>query len=118
MENNQKRHICITIWSLFCIAFNVTTVIISLLRIPMLGWYVALPAALDVVNVYAIILILKWRRVGFYLLLVSAVLFFVYNLEYMGFSTYLCTGLLSPLFWFLMLQFKNNDGVKCWTMLE
>lgn len=118
MENNHKRHISVTIWSYFCIVINVLSLLLTLLRIPLEGWNTALPIALSLVNIYAIALILDWQRVGFYLILVSSVLAFVHNLSIMGFSSYLLTGLLGPVFWILILQAKSDDGVKCWSKLE
>lgn len=119
MENKSKRPICVTVWAYFCIILNALSIVVSLLQNLLVDrWRVALPVALGMVNIYAIVLILKWQRVGFYLLLTSAVLAFVYNISSMGFFSYYLTGLLGPVFWFLILQAKLDDGIKCWTKLE
>ena len=120
----KQRHGCLTAYLIFMIVANALTAIYYLIQNQLIiDTYetnilmVMLLVVLGIINVGAAILLLKWKKIGFYLFILSALGAFVINLA-LGLSIATSiSGLLGIAILFGVLQIgdQNNKG---WPQLE
>lgn len=131
-ENNaniidaKKRHGCVTAYLIFVIVISAVGALIYLSSIFLsltLGIKLHLPqiqilffTILASANVAAMILILKWKKIGFWLITASAVCAFIINFMN-GHGIYAFIGLAGIIALLSVLQFER-DEVSAWDNLE
>jgi hypothetical protein len=115
----EKWHGIVTFWAIFALAVNAITAIYNLVRY--IDYFSYLPSLIIVVicgfvNVLAIILLLKRKKVGFFVLAGSALIVLICHLG-MGTGSKAVFGVLAIGVWYAILQIKR-DGVTAWNTLK
>ena len=119
MSNNLKeRHGCITGWLYFAIIENAFVGASYISKFGDIGWSAAVMVAASVIIIYSCILLMQWRKIGFYLLLACTLISVPTTIITDGFNFSSLFGLLAILVWFAILQIKNSKGQKCWDLLK
>ena len=125
METILKRHGFVTFWLWFMIVGNI------ILAIPYISDMIKYKDILEgvnvifnIINIIAIMLIMKWRKIGFFiflLLCIRTLIFIIMHQSYFISSGALMLSvascIISPLTLFIILQIRKN-GVSCWDQLK
>jgi hypothetical protein len=122
----KERHGCVSTWLVFIIIVNAIVAAIyflyrdetlSNLLIDIPPKLITLLGILAVANVLSAILLLLWKKIGFWAFLVTTILGVAINLK-IGLSPFQSLfGLISVVVLFGILQVKEN-GVSAWKNLE
>lgn len=124
MEKELKqRNGCISVWlwvallvNIGMIIFYVVSMFDSLPSEYILGC--GLCSILGLVNVLGVILLFRWNKSGFYLLVVSSVMAIIVNISLLRLPIGTMLGsLLAVVVWWAILQIKR-DGVSAWSQLQ
>lgn len=120
MNELKQRHGFVTFWLWFSIVVNVGMSIYGL-YLASINIIMLLTAFLGIVNIVAAVLLLKWRKIGFYIFMGSAVLSIISNSIILGGGINIFISFISPivsvLIWWAILQIRKN-GVSAWKLLE
>lgn len=80
----RKRHGCLTAWLIMLVVANPLSILLVLLfpdlDNTMPGWYLPLMIAISLINLAAALLLLNWRKVGFWLFCGTAIVNLVVNI--------------------------------------
>ncbi len=110
----KQRHGFITFWLWFMIVINIIVGITNFAS--GMGMITILAGGLSIVNVINAILLLNWKKVGFWLFIVTAICACVLN-----FSLEMYSGAFGAVagvaILFGILQLKKND-VSCWSLMD
>lgn len=124
-DKTKQRHGCVSAYLYFLIILNSITSIVYILAsdivlantaqkyskigIIILGLFAA-------VNLASSILILRWKKLGFWIFLASALVVFIININN-GVGYFAIVGLLGIVVLYAILQFER-DEVSAWNNLE
>ncbi|MDR1847052.1 MAG: zinc ribbon domain-containing protein [Bacteroidales bacterium] len=114
----EKWHGFVTFWTILSIVVNAILFIIGLTLISpyqSAGFYISLLCGM--VNIAALVMLLKRQKLGFWILAGSAVFNFVCLIASLGGGGQAVFGLFSIAIWFGILQIKC-DGVTAWQTLK
>ena len=124
MENELKqRNGCISFWLWLAIIANVAMTIfyaVSMFNINSgemaLGF--GLCSIFGVVNVLSAILLLRWNKIGFYMMVVSSIMAIIVNICVLKMDPIaMLSSLFAIVIWWAILQMKK-DGVSAWSQLQ
>lgn len=124
MENELKqRNGCISFWLWIAIIANIAMVVYY--AVTMFSAYsseaalgLGLCSIFGAVNVLSCILLLRWNKIGFYMMAFSSILAIVVNICVLKMATVAMIGsLFGILIWWAILQMKK-DGVSAWSQLQ
>lgn len=124
MENELKqRNGCISFWLWVTIIVNIAMIIYY--AVTMFSAYsseaalgLGLCSIFGAVNVLSAILLLRWNKIGFYMMVVSTILAIVVNICVLKMEPVAMIGsLFAIVIWWAILQMKN-DGVSAWSQLQ
>lgn len=119
-----ERHGCVTTWLIFLIIANAVIALIYAFTVNKLaatlhtsGLAIAALIILCSINVICAVMLLTWKKIGFYGFVITTVLAFILNL-YIGISPVRSIiGLLSFAVLYAILQIKR-DGISAWSNLK
>lgn len=124
METILKRSGFVTFWLWFMIAGNIISAIPSISE--MIKYNDVLEGAVvifNIINIIAIILIMKWRKIGFFIFLLVCIKTLISSIMH---QSYFSSGslmlsvascIISPLVLYIILQ-SRKYGVSCWDQLK
>lgn len=124
MENELKqRNGCITFWLWLVILSNIAITIFYAVGMfgadgsgDALGF--GLCSILGLVNVLSAIQLLRWNKVGFYMMVVSSILAMIVNVSVLNMEPVaVASSLVAIVIWWAILQMKK-DGESAWSQLE
>lgn len=124
MENELKqRNGCISFWLWIAIIVNMAMVIYY--AVTMFSAYSSeaalgfgLCSIFGAVNVLSAILLLRWNKIGFYMMVVSSIMAIVVNICVLKMEPIAMIGsLFAIVIWWAILQMKKN-GVSAWSQLQ
>lgn len=124
MENDLKqRNGCISFWLWFAIIVNMAMVIYY--AVTMFSAYsseaalgLGLCSIFGAVNVLSAILLLRWNKIGFYMMVVSSIMAIVVNICVLKMEPIAMIGsLFAIVIWWAILQMKKNS-VSAWSQLQ
>lgn len=119
MEQKLKeRNGCITAWLYFAIIANAVTGATYLGKLNELGWGATYMTLGAVVNIIGCVLLIQWRKVGFYILTACALVSFFISIILSDINLSSIMGLIAIIVWFGILQIKNTNGQKFWDLLQ
>lgn len=119
----KERNGCISFWLWLAIIANIAMTLfyaVSMFNINSgemaLGF--GLCSIFGVVNVLSAILLLRWNKIGFYMIVVSSILAIVVNICVLKMDPVAMVGsLFAIVIWWAILQMKK-DGVSAWSQLQ
>lgn len=124
METILKRHGFVTFWLWFMIVGNI------IYAIPPISEMIKYNDILEgtdvifnIINIIAIILIIKWRKIGFFIFLlvcIKTLIFSIMHQSYFGRGLLMlsvASCVISPLILYIILQIKK-EGISCWKQLK
>ena len=124
MENELKqRNGCISFWLYLAIIANIVITVFYAVGMfdtdsGSLALGLGLCSILGLVNVLSCILLLRWNKIGFYMMVVSCIMSAAVQLCVMKMDPAPTIGsLFSVVIWWAILQAKK-DGVSAWSQLE
>lgn len=124
MENRLKqRNGCISFWLWLAIIINMALVVYYALSMfsadsSEIALGLGLCSIFGVVNVLSAILLLRWNKIGFYMMVVSSIMAIVVNICVLKREPMAMVGSLSAIvIWWAILQMKKN-GVSAWSQLQ
>ena len=126
MTNNdlKQRHGCVTFWLWLVLLVNLGSVLMQVINLldpsesvyPV--WTVVLLVLLASCNVVASLLLMRWRKLGFYLFVASALAELVVGLLLLDLHPVeSVTSLASIAIWWAVLQIRY-DGRSAWSQME
>lgn len=124
MENELKqRNGCISFWLWVAIIVNIAMVVYY--AVTMFSAYssegalgLGLCSIFGVVNVLSAILLLRWNKIGFYMMVVSSIMAIIVNICVLKMEPVAMIGsLFAIVIWWAILQMKK-DGVSAWSQLQ
>ena len=126
MTNNdlKQRHGCVTFWLWLVLLVNLGSVLMQVINLldpsesvyPV--WTVVLLVLLASCNVVASLLLMRWRKLGFYLFVASALAELVVGLLLLDLHPVeSVTSLASIAIWWAVLQIRS-DGRSAWSQME
>ena len=126
MTNNdlKQRHGCVTFWLWLVLLVNLGSVLMQVVNLfdpeetvyPV--WTVVLLVLLASCNVVASLLLMRWRKLGFYLFVASALAELVVGLLLLDLHPVeSVTSLASIAIWWAVLQIRY-DGRSAWSQME
>ena len=126
MTNNdlKQRHGCVTFWLWLVLLVNAGSVLMQVVNLfdpsesvyPV--WTVVLLVLLASCNVVASLLLMRWRKLGFYLFVASALAELVVGLLLLDLHPVeSVTSLASIAIWWAVLQIRY-DGRSAWSQME
>ena len=126
MTNNdlKQRHGCVTFWLWLVLLVNLGSVLMQVVNLfdpeetvyPV--WTVVLLVLLASCNVVASLLLMRWRKLGFYLFVASALAELVVGLLLLDYHPVeSVTSLASIAIWWAVLQIRY-DGRSAWSQME
>ena len=126
MTNNdlKQRHGCVTFWLWLVLLVNAGSVLMQVVNLfdpsesvyPV--WTVVLLVLLASCNVVASLLLMRWRKLGFYLFVASALAELVVGLLLLDYHPVeSVTSLASIAIWWAVLQIRY-DGRSAWSQME
>lgn len=116
-----QRHGCVTAWLMLMLLLNSLTAI-AYLFIPRLTHNMSYNAVnalaiIGIVNVICVILLLRWKKIGFYGFAITSIITIIINLN-IGISPIRASlGLAGFLVLYGILQIKQ-DGISAWSYLK
>ena len=122
MENYKERHGCVSAWLWIVIVANLCFCIYYFMTMldseSSLSFGYGLLSALSVSLILGAILLMRWSRCGFYLMIVASLLTLVVNHFLLEIEVaYSIHGILGILFWWAILQIRKN-GVSAWKLMD
>lgn len=119
----RERNGCISFWLWIAIIANIALSIfyaVSMFNVGTgemaLGF--GLCSIFGVVNVLSAILLLRWNKVGFYIMVVSSIMAIIINIFVLKMEPVTMVGsLFAIIIWWAILQMKK-DGVSAWSQLQ
>ena len=125
LTTQKQRHGCVTAWLILMIILNSLTTISYLFASEFIAGVnytsktmVLLLGVLGVANVIFAVMLLKWKKLGFWGFVVSSIVVFIINLSIgIGIGQSLL-GLLGVAILYGVLQIKNKGSVKTWGILK
>lgn len=123
MNEGKERHGCVSVWLWLAIITNFCCAIYYV--VSMFGTFTSshslglgLLSICATLNILGTILLMRWIKYGFYVLLTGFVLIAIVNVGILSMEPYfLVPNILSLLFWWGILQIRK-DGVSAWNLLE
>ena len=126
MTNNdlKQRHGCVTFWLWLVLLVNLGSVLMQVVNLfdpeePVYPvWTVVLLVLLASCNVVASLLLMRWRKLGFYLFVASALAELVVGLllpDYHPVQS--VASLFNIAIWWAVLQIRS-DGRSAWSQME
>lgn len=126
MTNNdlKQRHGCVTFWLWLVLLVNAGSVLMQVVNLfdPLESvypvWTVVLLVLLASCNVVASLLLMRWRKLGFYLFVASALAELVVGLLLLDLHPVeSVSSLASIAIWWAVLQIRS-DGRSAWSQME
>ena len=126
MTNNdlKQRHGCVTFWLWLVLLVNLGSVLMQVVNLfdpeePVYPvWTVVLLVLLASCNVVASLLLMRWRKLGFYLFVASALAELVVGLLLLDLNPVQSVTLLFNIaIWCAVLQIRS-DGRSAWSQME
>lgn len=128
-EPCKERHTIVTLWLYFALVTNAIMCLIDFF--PKIAWGKDFPdsaiwmsvvsGVFGIVNIIAIVMLLNWKRIGFWLLVISSfaglVLTCVANIVLSVLTSSFPWGVVGIFVWFGILQIRKN-GKSCWEQLS
>lgn len=123
-EAQKRRHGCVTTWLYFMIVSNVAAILKNLFNLDKMmeiyqtssAPFVAL-ITLALANIAFAILLLKWKKIGFWGFLVTSIMAAIFNVA-LGMSVVLSAiGLSGVIILYALLQIKQNN-ISSWRQME
>lgn len=123
MNELKQRHGCVTFWLWLVVLVNLGIALYySVLMFDVytsemsLGF--GLLGILGIVNVLSAILLLRWNKLGFYMLLVSSIIGLNVYIVLLGLlSATVLSSLFAVLIWWAILQIRKN-GISAWKLMN
>lgn len=122
MNDLKQRHGCVTFWLWLITLMNLgmalyySVLMFEANASKILGF--GLLSFLCVVNVLGGILLMRWNKLGFYMLLVTSIVAVMVNVGLFGLpSTTILSSLFAVLIWWAILQIRKN-GVSAWKQMN
>jgi Na+/melibiose symporter-like transporter len=128
-ENKQprkSRHIVVMIWLIlmiiancitsFAYFFHADTIAIGFPQLDSTSIFYII-GAFGILNIIATILVLNWKKIGFYCYCISVFVIGIINV-YLEVGIASSYGLLGILILFVILQLKSKNGISAWKNLE
>lgn len=124
METILKRHGFVTFWLWFMIVGNIISAIPSISE--MIKYKDILEGTdviFNIINIIAIMLIMKWRKIGFFIFLfvcIKTLIFTIMHQSYFSVGALMlgvASCIISPLMLYIILQIRKY-GVSCWDQLK
>lgn len=119
----KKRNGCISFWLWFAIFVNIGLSIFY--AVTMFSAYMGgsalglgLCSILAAFNILSAILLLRWNKVGFYMMIVSSLMAIIVNICILKMEPVaILSSLVAIVIWWAILQMKR-DGVSAWSQLQ
>ena len=124
METILKRHGFVTFWLWFMIVGNIISAIPSISE--MIKYKDILEGTdviFNIINIIAIMLIMKWRKIGFFMFLLVCIKTLMFSIMHQSYFSggalmlSVASCIISPLTLYIILQIRK-DGVSCWDQLK
>ena len=124
METILKRHRFVTFWLWFMIVGNIISAIPSISE--MIKYKDILEGTdviFSIINIIAIMLIMKWRKVGFFIFLLVCIKTLIFTIMHQSYFSVgalmlgVASCIISPLMLYIILQIKEC-GASCWEQLK
>ena len=123
MNELKQRHGCVTFWLWLVIITNLGLALYY--SVVMFDAYISdmalgfgLLGILGIVNLLAAILLMRWNKLGFYMMLVGSLVGYIVNIGLVGLpSTAILCTLFAVLIWWAILQIRKN-GVSAWKLMN
>lgn len=118
MNETKERHGCVNAWLWIIIISNLCLCCYYAIETVDGYWGYGLLSVLTLGNVLGAILLLRWNRYGFYLLIADAIISMIVNVSVMNIDFMSCiSGILGLFIWYAFLQIKKN-GVSAWKLMN
>lgn len=122
MENLKERHGCVSAWLWMVIVVNLCFCVYYFMTMldsessQSLGY--GFLSSLSVFLILGAILLMRWSRCGFYLMVGTSLLTLIVNYFLLEIKVgYSIPGILGILFWWVILQIRKN-GVSAWKLMD
>lgn len=122
MENLKERHGCVSAWLWMVIVVNLCFCVYYFMTMldsessQSLGY--GFLSSLSVFLILGAILLMRWSRCGFYLMVGTSLLTLIVNYFLLEIGVgYSIPGILGILFWWVILQIRKN-GVSAWKLMD
>lgn len=125
MDNQEKkqRHVVVTVWLWLIIVAGLLSAIFNVIY--NWGYVEIVSACMALVNVISAVIILRWRKIGYWLFVASAIIVFctmgslalVLQAMPIIILRSMLSSIASPAILYAILSIKKN-GVSCWKLLE
>lgn len=123
MNELRQRHGCVSFWLWLVIIVNLYSALVN--SIAMFGAYTSkmsfglgFMGILGVVNILSAILLMRWNRLGFYMLIVSSIIALIVNIVLLGVpSVIVISSIIAIIIWWAILQIRKN-GVSAWKLMS
>lgn len=122
MENLKERHGCVSAWLWMAIVVNLCFCVYYFMTMldsessQSLGY--GFLSSLSVFLILGAILLMRWSRCGFYLMVGTSLLTLIVNHFLLEIEVgYSIPGILGILFWWVILQIRKN-GVSAWKLMD
>lgn len=122
MENLKERHGCVSAWLWMVIVVNLCFCVYYFMTMldsessQSLGY--GFLSSLSVFLILGAILLMRWSRCGFYLMVGTSLLILIVNHFLLEIEVgYSIPGILGILFWWVILQIRKN-GVSAWKLMD
>lgn len=122
MENLKERHGCVSAWLWVVIVVNLCFCVYYFMTMldsessQSLGY--GFLSSLSVFLILGAILLMRWSRCGFYLMVGISLLTLIVNHFLLKIEVgYSIPGILGILFWWVILQIRKN-GVSAWKLMD
>lgn len=122
MENLKERHGCVSAWLWMVIIVNLCFCVYYFMTMldsessQSLGY--GFLSSLSVFLILGAILLMRWSRCGFYLMVGTSLLTLIVNHFLLEIEVgYSIPGILGILFWWVILQIRKN-GVSAWKLMD
>lgn len=123
MNELKQRHGCVTFWLWLVIITNLGlalyySVIMFDAYTSDMALGLGLLGVIGIVNLLAAILLMRWNKLGFYMMLVGSLVGYIVNIGLVGLpSTAILSTLFAVLIWWAILQIRKN-GVSAWKLMN
>lgn len=122
MENLKERHGCVSAWLWMVIVVNLCFCVYYFMTMldsessQSLGY--GFLSSLSVFLILGAILLMRWSKCGFYLMVGTSLLILIVNHFLLEIEVgYSIPGILGILFWWVILQIRKN-GVSAWKLMD
>lgn len=123
----KQRHGCVTAWLIFIIVANSIIAVIHIFANQFIldalprntsASLIILLGFIGVANVVFAVVILQWKKIGFFGFAAASVVTFIINLSLGSGILQALLGLLGVAILYGVLQIKNENSVSAWELLE